>query len=677
MSFGFSVGDIIGLAALTSRVYNNWKNACGEYAAITSELRSLSIILRRLETEAQSKGSPLSTGRNDYKELATMVENCKVVVVEINSILTKFKSLGQSRSRNWHRIKLAHTNHRTLRNTLATNTQILSTYLNTVGILTLGRLEKRTEKVPEIAEAVKRVEKGLQEMTRAIDERASEMRAGRREASILSTYSNDDKDVWKQFRGELIRAGFKSASVHKYRHQLKSYLKMLHENGRLDEEEPAPVNPGHDRIAANVVEAPCQIPDSDGDTPKGHSIPIKNVQSNYEKATFEDVTDVDEGPFEGDLQRQEELSPVDMKQEVASEAERPVQKTFEEGRSVNFSQTDGSQGSDLDRSESSRCPFSKVSLSNSDSETDRYYPDTYEGTSYSSRPSRQAGLHSTGRRSAYPYAGQPSSDSEAKNPPPGENTSSSGDGAYPGDPFYQHNSPTFAPPHTRLRPAVRPVSELRRCITYKKLPLSELYPMKSLPCLPEGWDFRINHRNRLFYIDGYALVGEKKCFWEPPIQELFPNEPTATGWTRIETLFGRVYWRDDEFGLVSYEHPKKSRAITWKDDTTWEVRYRSQGNKDYAFEPWNEQPTARPFRLCDEGIACQMTVKVWKDGLSALAIEQRGQLWWREYDTCGTFDVAEHTSVSNPMHWRGDAIKVWEMYCRRKQQGEKRIPRTL
>ena len=229
MSFGFGVSDIISLTTLTARAYNNWKNACGEYAAITGELQSLSITLRKVESEAQSTDSLLSGNGGDHTELATIADNCKVVVVELNRIVTKFKSLGSSRSKNWHRIQLAHTHHRNLRTRLTTNTQILSTYLNTIGIVTLARVEKHTQQVPEIAETVKRVERELQDMTRAIDQRAAEVRAGRREASILSTYSNDDKDVWKQFRRDLISAGFKSARVHKYSGQLQSYLKTLQE----------------------------------------------------------------------------------------------------------------------------------------------------------------------------------------------------------------------------------------------------------------------------------------------------------------------------------------------------------------------------------------------------------------------------------------------------------------
>ncbi|KAL1980420.1 hypothetical protein VTN96DRAFT_4178 [Rasamsonia emersonii] len=44
----------------------------------------------------------------------------------------------------------------------------------------------------------------------------------------------------------------------------------------------------------------------------------------------------------------------------------------------------------------------------------------------------------------------------------------------------------------------------RRLITWEKLPESELHPLNEKQKLPEGWDWRIDENNRLFYVDTYA-----------------------------------------------------------------------------------------------------------------------------------------------------------------------------
>ena len=97
----------------------------------------------------------------------------------------------------------------------------------------------------------KRVDE-LPEMRKAIDGLAAEMRAGRREGSVMTTYDNDEKDVWRQFRRELIGEGFSSRSIHKFKNPLKDYLKRLNGQGLLEEEEPQDLEEAksHDQYAA-------------------------------------------------------------------------------------------------------------------------------------------------------------------------------------------------------------------------------------------------------------------------------------------------------------------------------------------------------------------------------------------------------------------------------------------
>ena len=78
-------------------------------------------------------------------------------------------------------------------------------------------------------------------MRATIDSLAAQMRAGKREGSVMTVYEDDDQTIWREFRRELIGEGFSSASIQKYKSDLMRYLRGLHQDGLLDEQaSPAP-----------------------------------------------------------------------------------------------------------------------------------------------------------------------------------------------------------------------------------------------------------------------------------------------------------------------------------------------------------------------------------------------------------------------------------------------------
>lgn len=135
-------------------------------------------------------------------------------------------------------------------------------------------------------------------------------------------------------------------------------------------------------------------------------------------------------------------------------------------------------------------------------------------------------------------------------------------------------------------------------ITWTELPQSELYPLRTIPVLPEGWDWRIDQQNRLFYVDTYARGKERRCFWQPPKPEGAIRE--ARDWKRVCNLFGRVYWVPlwNKRMKASYIHPLDK--------------------KHYYGHPDEE----------DEPGYCYMSNEVWRNGISEKAAAVRGELWW-------------------------------------------------
>lgn len=222
MSFGFSPSDIVALVNITSKAYRGWKHACGEYSEITGSLDSLLIVLGRINKEAAKPGSVLSRNRCDQNDLKDILSNSEPTVSELHAIIIRYKSLGSSREKNWDRLRLGVKNLEPLRSQLTQHIAAIAAYLDTVGLGALGRIENGLNAIPD-------------RIQQTIDGLAAEIRAGRREGTIMTTYSDDEKDVWRQFRRELIGEGMRSSFVHKYKPLIRKYLKELAERGELEE----------------------------------------------------------------------------------------------------------------------------------------------------------------------------------------------------------------------------------------------------------------------------------------------------------------------------------------------------------------------------------------------------------------------------------------------------------
>ncbi|KAK5694655.1 hypothetical protein LTR97_009245 [Elasticomyces elasticus] len=195
MSFGFSPSDIVALINLASKAYQGWKKACGEYADVTASLDNLLIILTRIESETAKPESILVRSVDDATDLTRILASTLPTVRELNGVVKQYKSLslGKSREKNWDRIRFGIKDLTELRLKLNQHVIAITACLETVGLGALSRIERGLETLPQIKHT--------------IDALAADIRAGRREASVLTTYDDDDKEVWRQFRRELIGEG--------------------------------------------------------------------------------------------------------------------------------------------------------------------------------------------------------------------------------------------------------------------------------------------------------------------------------------------------------------------------------------------------------------------------------------------------------------------------------------
>jgi hypothetical protein len=597
MSFGFSVGDIVTLTQLTIQTYQSWKNACGEYSEITGQLDSLQRILQRVESEAKDPASLFTRGDGDFENLMEIMGKCRYTVTQLNTIVADNKSLGsiiRSKRSNWDRLRLAHTNYKELSGRLTNHTVTISAYLDVVSASSLGRVEAKVDE--------------LVKMTDIIDRRAAEMRAGKHEASIWSVYANDDKEIWRAFRRQLAAEGVSSNTIKEHKEVLIKYLKELNEKGLLDEEAPPDGNHTSTTMPTNLTAIPEERDQATSAAGQKQNTAkpktwhgMSSRAPRYEKPTVSDDDDRSSSPTDFRSGHRENVDTSSSPSAVGGETTRvkPTQ-IFQEGI--------GPDGQPLWDNEPpiSLFPRKTTTTLTTDADGENVIdPDPSSGTNENAgnQKSIPGSKRDTGQQSAAP------------------------------------KTPAFPD---------------RSLITWPPFSKSELYPIHELPCLPEGWELYIDPHLLVIYIDTYAERGMKKCFWTPPIKELYPFERTPHGWEKIVTLFGRVYWVDTTYGLISYEHPLKTPAIIWDNPFEWRVWEGAQGNADYIPALWSRPLDRRRkgnLRLSDRLIPCQLTAEVWDNGLSDEAVAKRGDLWWgRAWE--GYTMGSSHTRYSPGSYWR-------------------------
>ncbi|KAJ6071666.1 hypothetical protein N7499_009680 [Penicillium canescens] len=243
-----------------------------------------------------------------------------------------------------------------------------------------------------------------------------------------------------------------------------------------------------------------------------------------------------------------------------------------------------------------------------------YYAYAYQNTpmSYFQPPPLHQG-YTYGASFTYPYPPYPNQYPNHEN-----NTTT----PQPTNQHFPHNFP-FDPNKTQANQH-QPVLQL----TWEKVPQKDLHPLIHLPTLPEGWDWRLDKINRLFYVDTYAHGQEKRCFWKPPIEEPHEEESrNMPGWERTCTIYGRVFWTHVQSKIVSYEFPGSCRQF--KHSSAGELHLGSNGfdAESLRWRHWSSVDLGL-FVLDDSEVACRISRKVWREGISDEAVGVRGELWW-------------------------------------------------
>ena len=232
MSFGWSVSDIALLVRLAYKTAEGARTACGEYHELTREVIGLHNVLNRLNQEARKPSSFLNRPGEAYKqELAPLSSRCRHVLTQLDTILIKYNALSErerSVKKLFKQVRFgtgAVANVADLRSKVTSCTASLSLFLNLVSLGTVGEVER---KMNEAGGDLTDIKNALNGITARLSATAG------RESSVLTAYTNDDKDAWRELRRGLVKDGFRGSLVRKHMKTIMAYVKELGSRGALD-----------------------------------------------------------------------------------------------------------------------------------------------------------------------------------------------------------------------------------------------------------------------------------------------------------------------------------------------------------------------------------------------------------------------------------------------------------
>ena len=214
MSLGPSISDIICFANLAQHTYSNCAKACGKHAKITTEVRTLRFLLRRVQKEASISRIVLDRD-SAGEELLEIVEDCTKVLNEINQVLQKYSTLSTNHPTIWDRVGFGTTNMDGFERQISAHHEAISLLVLST---TSSRVRNAGTKLDTVVDEFPRIQ-------RAIDGLAADMRS--KAGSVWTAYSDDDLSTWRQVRRDLIKAGFPSRTVRKHLEQIKNYVQSL------------------------------------------------------------------------------------------------------------------------------------------------------------------------------------------------------------------------------------------------------------------------------------------------------------------------------------------------------------------------------------------------------------------------------------------------------------------
>jgi hypothetical protein len=203
----------------------------------------------------------------------------------IHKVLEKYNALSDEKRRTtrlWQKIRFGNGELKDMakvRQEISTYTSAITLFLNLLSMGSQGRVEEHME---NHSEELRELRKSLNWITSSL-----QAASGNRDGSILTSYADDDKAIWKAFRRELVEEGFSSRVLSKHKELIKDYVLELGARGALDvkdsessieEDQPvegtfSPRNTG--QASKNLYAHPAALPEKRFQSPEIDDFPQK------------------------------------------------------------------------------------------------------------------------------------------------------------------------------------------------------------------------------------------------------------------------------------------------------------------------------------------------------------------------------------------------------------------
>ena len=160
----------------------------------------------------------------------------------------------------------------------------MSLWLNMISIGTMGSVEQQMNDAGGDLKEIKQAVNGIAAHLMAKD---------RSEGSVLTTYPDDDKAIWKELRRELIGEGFSSSVIGKHKHLIKAYVEELGARGLLDDTDLQAMNEptAHDPSFIEDASQPITFKDADTSDSQSSAIRAAKGKGRYIQTTAETSPD--------------------------------------------------------------------------------------------------------------------------------------------------------------------------------------------------------------------------------------------------------------------------------------------------------------------------------------------------------------------------------------------------
>ncbi|KAL8979449.1 MAG: hypothetical protein Q9205_005223 [Flavoplaca limonia] len=321
MSFGGSAADIALLVKLAYKTAQGARAACGEYDELTRETSSLHTILKRLSLEVAKPDSSINRQKSYGLELKSIGTGCQEVLTQLDKILVKYNALSEherSARRLWKKIRFGSgvvADVAELRSRVTYYISALSLLLNLISVGTVGAVEKRMD---QAGGDLRDIKTAVNQIT------AHFLSTERQEESVLTAYTNDDRDAWRELRRGLVKSGFRDSLVRTHMNTIMAYVKELGDRGILDE------------IQSDEADLPINSDsEEDGESPDVNQKAVSSLVLGSYVREDNPSANPEDGNQQEHLPQSEDKSPTSPSNELGSRSEARVTSKGDLGQLFN------------------------------------------------------------------------------------------------------------------------------------------------------------------------------------------------------------------------------------------------------------------------------------------------------------------------------------------------------